>query len=129
MGERERGYRRVTMLTGGLAAVSIAGTLGVAVAAHAEHTAEQNTNVPVTPVDAGAVPQPADGGGQPAPVGDNGSIAVDEPSAASDGQVETTDQTPADPPVQNPPAANPAGEFPPVTDGGGAPGQATSGGS
>ena len=124
MGERERGYRRVTMLTGGLAAVSIAGTLGVAVAAHAEHTAEQNTNVPVTPVDAGTVPQPADGGGQPAPVGDNGSGAVDEAPAASDGQVSPPDRAPVDPP-----AADPAGEFPPVTDGGGAPGQATSGGS
>lgn len=117
MGERERGYRRVTMLTGGLAAVSIAGTLGVAVAAHAEHTAEQDTTVPTNP---GAVVPGA----------------VDDPQPASDGQETAPDQAPADPPAGDPAAADPdsvdpapAAEFPPVTDGGGEPGQATSGGS
>ena len=108
MGERERGYRRVTMLTGGLAAVSIAGTLGVAVAAHAEHTAEQDTNVPTSPGD-----------------------VVDGAQPGSDGQATTPDQAPADPPADDSAAADPdsAAEFPPVTDGGGDPGQATSGGS
>ncbi|WFE29136.1 hypothetical protein O7623_08100 [Solwaraspora sp. WMMD791] len=110
LGERERGYRRVTMLTGGLAAVSIAGTLGVAMAAHAAHTAEQETVVP-----AGVVP------GDPPPP------AVEDGQSAPDGAPPAT----ADPAAEAPAAGEqpPAEEFPEVTDGGDGPGQATTGGS
>lgn len=111
MGERERGYRRVTMLTGGLAAVSIAGTLGVAMAAHAAHTAEQETVVP-----SGVVP-----GGAPPPAAEDGQSAPDTaPDAAPPDTADPAAEAGEQPPAE---------EFPEVTDGRGGPGQATTGGS
>ncbi|MDG4766730.1 hypothetical protein O7632_21900 [Solwaraspora sp. WMMD406] len=132
MGERERGLRRVTILTGGLAAVSLAGTLGVAVAAHADHVADQKATVPAGTVDSGSAGQQPNPPADQVPADDVGAGGSTGSGAASVG--DEAPGTPADgnPPDQPPQEAAdpPAAEgFPPVTDGGGASGQATSGGS
>ncbi|ROO59261.1 hypothetical protein EDC02_1056 [Micromonospora sp. Llam0] len=129
MGERELGLRRVTMITGGLAVASIAGTLGVAVVAHADHTADQDANTPAGSVQGGTAPQPAGADGQPDPdeAGtDPGEAGTDPAATAGDGQAAPGGATEPDQPVDQAP---PTAEFPPVTGGGGEPGQATSGGS
>ncbi|MFY1632757.1 hypothetical protein ACN27F_05605 [Solwaraspora sp. WMMB335] len=134
LGERERGLRRVTMLTGGLAAVSIAGTVGVAMAAHAEHVADQETNVPAGSVGNGPAGQTSavDPGGASAAVEEAPQAPPADVGTAGETGVSTGTGTPADDPEreQAAPAGAPApAEFPPVTGGGGGPGQATSGGS
>lgn len=122
MGERELGLRRVTMITGGLAVASIAGTLGVAVVAHADHTADQEGNAPAGSVQGETAPQPAGADGQPDP----GEAGTDPAATAGDGQPAPDGAAEPDQPVDQAP---PTAEFPPVTGGGGKPGQATSGGS
>jgi hypothetical protein len=49
MGTREQGVRRIAAVTGGLVAVSVAGTLAVAVAAHAaDRSASEGDSADVT---------------------------------------------------------------------------------